>query len=42
MPWYGWLLNVLLVGSIVACIALFVIAFNTLMSAAVGGSNTGF
>jgi uncharacterized RDD family membrane protein YckC len=42
MPWYGWLLNVLLVGSIVACIAIFVIAFNTLMSAAVGGSNTGF
>jgi uncharacterized RDD family membrane protein YckC len=42
MPWYGWVLNILLIGFIVACIATFAMVFGSLMSAATNGGNIGF
>jgi len=39
MPWYGWALNILIVGGIVFCIVAFLMFFNTLISMFAGAAS---
>jgi uncharacterized RDD family membrane protein YckC len=39
MPWYGWVVNILLVGGIVLCIVAFAMFFNTLVNIFAGAAS---